>query len=116
MIYDALSILADTPPANPQAAGGLGGMLIPMICMGVIFYFLLIRPQQKKQKEQQALISSAKTGDKIVTTSGIHGLISNVKETTVIVKIADNVKVEIDKSAIAVISKRSENEPAVAAS
>ena len=112
MIYDALTILADAAPPAQPTSGGLGGMLVPMIAMGVIFYFMLIRPQQKKQKEHQALISSAKTGDKIVTSSGIHGLISNVKETTVIVKIADNVKIEMDKAAIATVLKRSENEPA----
>jgi len=112
----AFSILAQAAPAGTESgAGGLGGMLIPMACMAVIFYFMLIRPQQKKQKEHQALISAAKTGDKIVTSSGIHGLISNVKDTTVIVKIADNVKVEIEKSAIATISKASATE-AVAAS
>jgi preprotein translocase subunit YajC len=110
MIYAALSILADATPPPQPSTGGLGGMLVPMIAMGVIFYFLLIRPQQKKQKEQQALINSAKTGDKIITSAGIHGLISNVKETTVIVKIADNVKVEIEKSAILTVTKRSESE------
>ena len=79
----------------------------PLIFIGVIFYFLLIRPQQKQRKEQQALISSLKTGDKVVTSSGIYGLISNVKETTVLLKIADNVKIEIDKAAVASVISRS---------
>jgi len=66
---------------------------------------LLIRPQQKRQKEHQRLLSDLKTGDKVVTSSGIHGLIANVKDTTFLVKVADNVKIEVDKNAIASVSK-----------
>ena len=73
---------------------------MPLIFIGVIFYFLLIRPQQKQRKEHAALIGSLKTGDKVVTNAGIYGLISNVKETTLSLKVADNVKIEIDKSAV----------------
>jgi preprotein translocase subunit YajC len=68
-------------------------------------YFVMIRPQKKRQQQQQNLISSLKTGDRVVTNAGIHGLISNVKETTVLVKVADNVKIEIDKSAITNVLK-----------
>ncbi len=67
-------------------------------------YFLLFRPQIKRQKEQAKLVSSVKTGDRVVTASGIHGIISNVKDRTVIVKIADNVKVEMDKTAITTVA------------
>jgi preprotein translocase subunit YajC len=79
--------------------------LLPFAFIFVIFYFLLIRPQQKRQKEHQRLLSDLKTGDKVVTSSGIHGLIANVKDTTFLVKIADNVKIEVDKNAIASVSK-----------
>ena len=79
---------------------------LPFICIGVIFYFLIIRPQTKRQKELQALVSALKTGDKVVTNSGIHGIIANVKEgSTLILKIADNVKIEIDKAAIASVDR-----------
>ena len=64
-------------------------------------YFVMVRPQRKRQQQQQRLVSSLKTGDRVVTNAGIHGLIANVKETTVIVKVADNVKIEMEKSAIA---------------
>lgn len=74
--------------------------MMPLIFIFIIFYFLLIRPQQKKAKEHTKLVSSLKTGDAVVTNAGIHGVISNVKEKTVIVKIADNVKVEFDRAAI----------------
>ena len=70
-------------------------------------YFVMIRPQKKRQQDQQRLISSVKTGDRVVTNAGIHGLIANVKETTVIVKVADNVKIEMEKSAIASVLKES---------
>ena len=92
--------------AGQAQSGGLWYMqLLPFAFIFVIFYFLLIRPQQKRQKEHQKLLSNLKTGDKVVTTSGIHGLIANVKDTTFLVKIADNVKIEVDKNAIASVSK-----------
>ena len=68
--------------------------------MIVIMYYVMIRPQSKRQKEHQRLISSLKTGDRVVTGSGIHGMITNVKDTTVTVKVADNVKIEMEKSAV----------------
>lgn len=97
-------LLLDAPAA--QAPSPIA-QFAPLIFIAVIFYFLLIRPQQKQRKEQQALIAALKTGDKVVTSSGIYGLISNVKETTVTLKIADNVKIEIDKAAIATVVSRS---------
>lgn len=86
--------------------------LLPFLFMGVIFYFLLIRPQQKRQKQHQQLMANLKTGDRVVTSSGIHGLIANVKETTFLLKVADNVKIEVDKSAVAGVEKTSEPKPA----
>ncbi|MEA3188874.1 MAG: preprotein translocase subunit YajC [Chthoniobacter sp.] len=89
------------------AQGSPFGILVPFACIGVIFYFLVIRPQSQKTKQLQTLIGSLKTGDKVVTSGGIHGLISNVKDATVILKVADNVKIEIDKSAVATVTKTS---------
>jgi len=94
--------------AAPQGqSGGLGGFsgFVPLIFIFIIFYFLLIRPQQKKQKDHEKLVQAVKTGDQVVTSAGIHGTVSNVKDKTVIIKIADNVKVEFDRSAIAVVEK-----------
>nr|MBA3386619.1 preprotein translocase subunit YajC [Chthoniobacterales bacterium] len=78
---------------------------VPIILIFIIMYFLLFRPQMKRQKEQARIVSSLKTGDRVVSASGIHGMISNVKDRTVIVKIADNVKIEMEKSAIATVVK-----------
>ena len=80
-------------------------MMVPFIAIAVIFYFLIIRPQQKRQKEQAAIIASVKTGDKVVMNSGMHGIVANVKETTILVKVADNVKIEFDKAAVATVAK-----------
>ena len=105
MIATALTILAETAPQQP-APPSAGGMVIPMIAIFAIMYFLIIRPQNRRQKELAARVSSLKTGDKVVTNGGIHGIVSNVKEgTTLILKIADNVKIEVDKAAIATVEK-----------
>ncbi len=116
MISQLFIILAQTPTTPPSQ--GLGSMIVPFVCIGVIFYFLIIRPQSKRQKDLENLVSSLKTGDKVVTSGGIHGIISNVKEgKTLILKIADNVKIEIDKSAIAGVEKSAESSaPVVSAS
>ena len=101
--------------AAPEAPNPIT-QFAPLIFIGVIFYFLLIRPQQKQRKEQQKLIESLKTGDKVITSSGIHGLIANVKERTVLLKVADNVKIEIDKAAVATVVARSSEESPESAS
>jgi preprotein translocase subunit YajC len=100
------TFLAQAQTAAPSAgpAGGIG-FFVPLIFIFIIMYFVMIRPQKKRQQEQQRLISSIKTGDRVVTNAGIHGLISNVKETTVIVKVADNVKIEMEKSAVTNVLK-----------
>lgn len=116
MISALFLFLADTP--TPAPSQGLGSMIVPFVCIGVIFYFLIIRPQSKRQKDLETLVTSLKTGDKVVTSGGIHGIISNVKEgKTLILKIADNVKIEIDKAAISGVEKSPETSaPAVTAS
>jgi preprotein translocase subunit YajC len=116
MSHLIFSILAQA--ASPAAGSAPGGFnpspFIYLIVLGIIFYFMAIRPQNLKQKEHDSLIKSVKTGDKVITSSGIHGLVANVKETTVIVKIADNVKIELEKSSIGSV-KRDASEPAPAA-
>ena len=97
--------LAQAAPAAPANPGSSIISFVPFILIFVIMYFIMIRPQQRRQKEQQQLISALKTGDRVVTSSGIHGLISNVKESTVIVKVADNVKIEMDKAAVTNVVK-----------
>jgi len=85
-----------------QQGGGLTAFL-PLILIVVVFYFLLIRPQTKRQKEHKMLIANLHKGDKVVTSSGIFGTIVGMdeKENKVVLKVAENVKVEFLKSSIA---------------
>ena len=81
--------------------GGLGGFVIPLALMFGIMYFLVILPQQRQRKKVQEMLSAIKNGDKIVTTSGIYGTINGMDGDTIILKIADNVKIRIARAAIA---------------
>jgi preprotein translocase subunit YajC len=98
-------LLAQAPAASPGAAANPLASFIPIILIFIIMYFLLFRPQMRRQKEQQRVVASLKTGDRVITASGIHGMITNVKDTTVTVKVADNVKIEMDKSAVTNVVK-----------
>jgi len=101
-----LILLAQAQSEAPAGAGSNPlASFIPIILIFIIMYFVLFRPQMRRQKEQQRLVSALKTGDRVVTSAGIHGMITNVKDTTVTVKVADNVKMEMDKSAIANVLK-----------
>jgi preprotein translocase subunit YajC len=99
-----------SPPGQQQdPRASLIQTVVMFSVLGVMFYFLLIRPQSKQRKEHEALLANIKSGDRVLTSGGILGLVTNVKEKTLVVKIADNVKVEIVKSAVSsVIQKGSE--------
>jgi preprotein translocase subunit YajC len=96
------AVLAQAPPTQSP----LGNPLIMMGLMVVMFYFLLIRPQQRQRKELAARIAALQAGDKVVTTSGIHGIIHNVKEHTVVIKVAEGTMLEFDKAAVANVHKK----------
>ena len=100
------------------AANPTGQMVSTIVTFGlvfVVFYFLIIRPQNKKQKDMQKMISAVKKGDKIVTIGGIHGTIHAVKETSVVVKVDDDCRIEFSKSAIATVSAAKAEEKTVEA-
>ncbi len=80
--------------------------LWPIILIFVIFYFLLIRPQQKRQKEHQKMVESLRKGDRVLTSGGIYGVVVGVKDNVVVLKIAENVKVEFAKSSVSHIVSR----------
>ena len=102
-----LTLLAQAQPAAPQGpAGLLGSPFVMMGLMIVMFYFLLIRPQQRQRKEQQARIAALQAGDKVITSAGIHGIVHNVKEHTVVVKVAEGTMIEFDKLAITTVHKK----------
>lgn len=86
-----------------QAGGGLGGALTglaPMLLIFVIFYVVLMLPMQKQRKALQQLIENLKKGDKVITSGGLYGEVVSVEGTTVILRVADNVRVKVAKSAI----------------
>lgn len=78
-------------------------MMITMVLFMVIFWVLIIRPQKKKQKEHEAKLASLKPGDHIISAGGIHGIIMSVRDRTVSLKIAEGVKVEMDKASVLTI-------------
>jgi preprotein translocase subunit YajC len=81
--------------------GGLGTFLIPLALMFGIMYFLVIMPQQRQRKKVQQMLSAIKNGDKVITTSGIYGTINGMDGDTIILKVADNVKIRVARAAIA---------------
>jgi preprotein translocase subunit YajC len=116
MIFDHLmahpvafrAMLAQAAPAGGGAPGGLLGnpltMLLPMM---VILYFIMIRPQRQKQKQAEDMQKALAAGDEIVTIGGAHGVITTVREKTVVVRMAEG-KIEFDRSAIATRLSKSE--------
>ncbi|MFA5145290.1 MAG: preprotein translocase subunit YajC [Candidatus Omnitrophota bacterium] len=94
-------------PQGQQAANPIISFF-PLVLIFVIFYFLLIRPQKAKEKEHQKMISNLSKNDEIVTSSGIHGTIVNIKEKTLVLRIDDNVKIEVEKNCVAYKKKTQE--------
>ena len=91
--------------AFAQAAGSAQGGdtmmgMLPIILMFVILYFLMIRPQQKQKKDREAMLSTVKKGDRVVTTGGLHGTVVGLNEQTVTLKVADSVKLDFDRTAL----------------
>ena len=112
MTFPAEVVLAGAMP--PSGAGG-NAMLTQLVFFGAIFaifYCLLIRPQQKQRREREALLAAVKRGDKVVTTSGIHGTITAIDDTTVTLRVADQVRMTFDRAAIGrvVESQQGEND------
>jgi preprotein translocase subunit YajC len=81
--------------------GGFGGMLILLLPMIAIMYFLVFLPQQRQRKKMQEMHSALKNGDKVITTAGIYGTINGLDGDTIILKIADNVKIRVARAAVA---------------
>lgn len=75
--------------------------LLPILLIGLIFYLLIFLPMRKRQKNLEKLIAGLKNGDKVITQSGIYGTVAGIKENTVLLKVADQVKIEVAKSAVA---------------
>lgn len=96
-----LSILLDVP-----ATGGANqwSSILMMVAIFAVFYFFMIRPQSKRQKEIKKQREAMKNGDSVVTSGGLYGKVRDIKDTTVTVEIADNVRVKVDKNSVFVSS------------
>lgn len=100
MLFVDLAHAAGQPPGGGSGGSALATQLLFFAAIFAIFYFLLIRPQQKQRREREQLLASVKKGDRVVTTSGLHGTILALDEHKVTLRIADQVKVDFDRSAI----------------
>ena len=107
--------MAPPPGANGEQAAPSPGFTIGWLAfMIAIFYFVMIRPQRRREKERQALIAAVKTGNRVLLTSGILGEVCNVKDKTLIVRIAEKTKIEVLKSAVSQVLEDTAELPAEA--
>jgi preprotein translocase subunit YajC len=86
--------------AQPGGAGGIGGMVIPMVLVFGLFYFMMIRPQQRKEKERLRMIAELRAGQRVVFAGGLIGTIAEAREATFLVEIAPKVVVEVARGAV----------------
>ena len=97
--------------SSSPGGGGSGAMLTQLLFFAAIFaifYFLLIRPQQKQKRYRETMLASLKRGDRVVTTGGLYGTLTGLEEKKVVLRVADQVKLEFDRSAIARVEPQSE--------
>ena len=100
-----MNLLIAMAPQGGSGAGG-GSMVSTFVMFGaifLIFYFMIIRPQQKRAKEREKLLSSIEKGDKVITSGGVHGTVAGVEEKTILLQVTENVKLKVERSAIATI-------------
>jgi len=83
--------------------------MLPIVFIFLVFYFIVIIPQKKQKKQHMDMIDNLKKNDEVVTVGGVHGVIVNVKDKTFVLRVDDNVKVEVDKSAISYLTKKQES-------
>lgn len=106
-----LNLISDAYAMGPAPQGGAQGdpimsliaSILPLVLIIVVFYFLLIRPQQKRAKEHRQMLENLKRGDKVITVGGIYGVVESVNPNTVVLKIAENVKVKFSKQSVAAL-------------
>ena len=96
-------VVGQAKQAVPAPSSSWGGIIPMMLVMFAIIYFLMIRPEQKKQKDRLAMVNSIKKGDKVVSIGGMMGVVHNVKDTSILVRIAENTVVEFTKAAISTV-------------
>ena len=91
-------VLAQAPAPDPVSS--MLTTILPFAAIILIFYFMMIRPQQKRQKEVKSMLDAMKKGDRVITSSGIHGTITDIQDNVITVQIAENTQVRFEKVAI----------------
>ncbi|MFN0151127.1 MAG: preprotein translocase subunit YajC [bacterium] len=94
---------AQAPAGAPGGTAALVTSLFPFVLIFIVFYFLIIRPQKKRQQDHQKLLDSLKKGDRVLTSGGMFGTVVGVQKDRVVLKVADTVKIEFQKSSIATV-------------
>jgi len=102
----ALPLVSCVPSPEDGRSGNPLIPLLPIVLIFAVFYLLLIYPKQRQQKKHEQMLSDIKKGDEVITSAGIHGRVVGVGDRVVVVRIAENVKIEVEKSHIAAITKR----------
>lgn len=113
-----LNLITDAYAMGPAPQGGAQGdpimslvaSLLPLVLIIVVFYFLLIRPQQKRAKEHRQMLENLKRGDKVITVGGLYGVVDSVNPNTVVLKVAENVKLKFSKQSIAALRPASDED------
>ena len=88
------------------------GQFLPMLLIIVVFYFFMIRPQMKKAKDHKKYVEELKKGDKVITTSGIHGRIVDMNDTTFLIEVESGTKIRFEKSSVSLEASKAMNQPA----
>jgi len=109
MTMNLVTLAMAGAPGGQGGQGGSPGFMIGWLVLMVgIFYFMLIRPQQRQAKERRALLENIKSGDRVIFSGGIIGIVTNVKDKILVVKIADNVKVDVIRGAVSQVLAKDE--------
>jgi preprotein translocase subunit YajC len=95
-----LAFAASSPPGGSGGSSALLTQVVFFAAIFAIFYFLLIRPQQRQKRDREQMLSAVKKGDRVVTSSGMHGTVTGLNEHTVTLRVADQVKLEFDRGSI----------------
>ena len=108
-MFDLVYAMGTGGAGGSGGGGGLGAFL-PLIIIFAIFYFLLIRPQQKKAKQHKELLGALKKGDKVISSGGLHGVITGLSDDIVTMEISPKVRVKVTRGSIAGVISRTESQ------
>ncbi len=105
-LISAVEFLAQAPAPGQGQPPSAWVQILPMVLLFGAMYFFMIAPQRKKQKEHEKMLKSLESGDEVVTTGGIFGTITNVKEDRFVLRVADNTKIEVGKAFVQTVLKK----------